>query len=286
MKFATCEYKGKTFPCVIKNNIAIKISYILNIEMKDLLPFIEIANEEILKKIENEINNKEIDNENIFKISDLKLRAPILRPPAIFCLGFNYRAHAPELKRPIPEEPIVFMKPSMSVIGPDDYIILPKISKRVDYEVELAIIIGKKGRYIKKEDAYNYIFGYTILNDITARDIQEKDFSLSRPWLRSKGFDTFAPIGPYIVTKDEIGRNVELDLELRVNSEIRQKSNTKEMIFDVYTIIEYISSFTTLEPGTIIATGTPEKIGQLKDGDIVEAYIEKIGILRNKVIKE
>ncbi|MEM2524934.1 MAG: fumarylacetoacetate hydrolase family protein [Candidatus Methanomethylicaceae archaeon] len=286
MKFATCEYKGKTFPCVIKNNIAIKISYILNIEMKDLLPFIEIANEEILKKIENEINNKEIDNENIFKISDLKLRAPILRPPAIFCLGFNYRAHAPELKRPIPEEPIVFMKPSMSVIGPDDYIILPKISKRVDYEVELAIIIGKKGRYIKKEDAYNYIFGYTILNDITARDIQEKDFSLSRPWLRSKGFDTFAPIGPYIVTKDEIGRNVELDLELRVNGEIRQKSNTKEMIFDVYTIIEYISSFTTLEPGTIIATGTPEKIGQLKDGDIVEAYIEKIGILRNKVIKE
>ncbi|MEM2260662.1 MAG: fumarylacetoacetate hydrolase family protein, partial [Candidatus Methanomethylicaceae archaeon] len=257
-----------------------------NIEMKDLLPFIEIANEEILKKIENEINNKEIDNENIFKISDLKLRAPILRPPAIFCLGFNYRAHAPELKRPIPEEPIVFMKPSMSVIGPDDYIILPKISKRVDYEVELAIIIGKKGRYIKKEDAYNYIFGYTILNDITARDIQEKDFSLSRPWLRSKGFDTFAPIGPYIVTKDEIGRNVELDLELRVNGEIRQKSNTKEMIFDVYTIIEYISSFTTLEPGTIIATGTPEKIGQLKDGDIVEAYIEKIGILRNKVIKE
>ncbi|MEM2177781.1 MAG: fumarylacetoacetate hydrolase family protein [Candidatus Methanomethylicaceae archaeon] len=286
MKFATCEYKGKTFPCVIKNNIAIKISYILNIEMKDLLPFIEIANEEILKKIENEINNKEIDNENIFKISDLKLRAPILRPPAIFCLGFNYRAHAPELKRPIPEEPIVFMKPSISVIGPDDYIILPKISKRVDYEVELAIIIGKKGRYIKKEDAYNYIFGYTILNDITARDIQEKDFSLSRPWLRSKGFDTFAPIGPYIVTKDEIGRNVELDLELRVNGEIRQKSNTKEMIFDVYTIIEYISSFTTLEPGTIIATGTPEKIGQLKDGDIVEAYIEKIGILRNKVIKE
>ncbi|MEM1669592.1 MAG: fumarylacetoacetate hydrolase family protein [Candidatus Methanomethylicaceae archaeon] len=286
MKFATCEYKGKTFPCVIKNNIAIKISYILNIEMKDLLPFIEIANEEILKKIENEINNKEIDNENIFKISDLKLRAPILRPPAIFCLGFNYRAHAPELKRPIPEEPIVFMKPSISVIGPDDYIILPKISKRVDYEVELAIIIGKKGRYIKKEDAYDYIFGYTILNDITARDIQEKDFSLSRPWLRSKGFDTFAPIGPYIVTKDEIGRNVELDLELRVNGEIRQKSNTKEMIFDVYTIIEYISSFTTLEPGTIIATGTPEKIGQLKDGDIVEAYIEKIGILRNKVIKE
>ncbi|MEM0286363.1 MAG: fumarylacetoacetate hydrolase family protein [Candidatus Methanomethyliaceae archaeon] len=286
MKFATCEYKGKTFPCVIKNNIAIKISYILNIEMKDLLPFIEIANEEILKKIENEINNKEIDNENIFKISDLKLRAPILRPPAIFCLGFNYRAHAPELKRPIPEEPIVFMKPSISVIGPNDYIILPKISKRVDYEVELAIIIGKKGRYIKKEDAYDYIFGYTILNDITARDIQEKDFSLSRPWLRSKGFDTFAPIGPYIVTKDEIGRNVELDLELRVNGEIRQKSNTKEMIFDVYTIIEYISSFTTLEPGTIIATGTPEKIGQLKDGDIVEAYIEKIGILRNKVIKE
>lgn len=286
MHFATCEYKNDTFPCIIKKDVAMKIS-LDNVRMKDLLPLIEMANEELLRKIESEFEKKlEVDNENVFKISDLKLRAPILRPPAIFCLGFNYRAHAPELKRPIPEEPIVFMKPSASVIGPDDYIVLPKISRRVDYEVELAIVIGKKGRYIKREEAYDYIFGYTILNDITARDIQEKDFALSRPWLRSKGFDTFAPIGPCIVTKDEIGHPIELDLELRVNGEVKQKSNTREMIFDVPTIVEYISSFTTLEAGTIIATGTPEKIGQLKDGDVVEAYIEKIGVLRNKVIKE
>ncbi|MCS7098002.1 MAG: fumarylacetoacetate hydrolase family protein [Candidatus Methanomethyliaceae archaeon] len=289
MRFATCEYKGATFPCVIKDNFAIKLSHFINIStMRDLLPFIEVANDEVLRKIESELKEikMEVDNEIIFKLSDLKLRAPILRPPAVFCLGFNYRAHAPELKRSIPEEPIVFMKPSVSVIGPEDYIILPKASKRVDYEVELAIVIGRGGRYISKERAYESIFGYTILNDITARDIQEKDFALSRPWLRSKGFDTFAPIGPFIVTRDEIGYPIELELELRVNGNLRQKSNTREMIFDVKTIIEYISSFTTLESGTIIATGTPEKVGQLNEGDVVEAYVEKIGVLRNKVIRE
>lgn len=288
MRFATCEYRGKTFPCVIKGGVAVRLSkFLSDLEMRDLLPFIEVADEKLLKEIEEEIEGEvEVDNEDAFKISDLKLRAPILRPPAIFCLGFNYRAHTVELKRPLPEEPIVFMKPSMSVVGPDDYIVLPKASKRVDYEVELAVVIWKKGRYIKREEAYDYVFGYTILNDITARDIQERDFSLSRPWLRSKGFDTFAPIGPCIVTKDEIGHPIELELELRVNGELRQKSNTREMIFDVPTIIEYISSFTTLEPGAIIATGTPEKVGQLKDGDVVEAYVEKIGVLRNKAVKE
>lgn len=125
-----------------------------------------------------------------------------------------------------------------------------------------------------------------MLNDITARDIELRDFSLSRPWLRSKGFDTFAPLGPFIVTQDELGDPMDLELRLTVNGEIRQKSNTKEMIFGVPDIVEYISSFTTLEPGSVIATGTPEKIGQLRDGDVVEAYVEKIGTLRNKAVQE
>jgi 2-keto-4-pentenoate hydratase/2-oxohepta-3-ene-1,7-dioic acid hydratase in catechol pathway len=209
-----------------------------------------------------------------------------MRPPAVFCLGFNYRSHAPELKRPVPEVPVIFMKPSAAVVGPDENVVLPKVAERVDYEVELAIVMGKGGRYIPKKEAYDRIFGYTILNDITARDIQRKDFSLARPWLRSKGFDSFAPIGPFIVTRDELAGPQDLELKLIVNGEVKQKARTGEMLFDVPTIVEYISSFTTLEPGAIIATGTPENIGPLHDGEIMEAHIEKIGVLRNKVIAE
>ncbi|MBC7127015.1 MAG: fumarylacetoacetate hydrolase family protein [Candidatus Methanosuratus sp.] len=220
------------------------------------------------------------------KLNEARLRAPITRPPAVFCLGFNFRSHAPELKRPVPEVPIVFMKPSRSVVGPGDEIVLPKVSARVDYEVELCVVIGKGGRYIPRSEAYSRIFGYTVLNDITARDIQQRDFSLARPWLRSKGFDTFAPIGPFIVTGDEVGDPMSLSLSLSVNGEVRQSSRTSEMIFDVPSVVEYISSFTTLEPGALIAMGTPEKIGQLHDGDTVEATVERIGTLRNRAVLE
>lgn len=299
MRFATCEFENKTFPCLIKGDYAIKLTSFLSLRSielhsaKDLLPFIEGVDGKVLGLLRDEVSS--ISNSTLeamvksgeaVKLDGIKLRAPLLRPPSVFCLGFNYRSHAPELNRPIPEVPIIFLKTSASVIGPDEDIILPKVSSRVDYEVELAIVVGKGGRYIKRSEAYERIFGYTILNDITARDIQQRDFSLSRPWLRSKSFDTFAPIGPFIVTHDEVGDPMVLDLELRVNGEVKQKSNTREMIFDVPTIVEYISSFTTLEPGAIIATGTPEKIGQLKDGDIVEAYVEKIGTLKNKAVLE
>jgi len=299
MKFATCECEGRTFPCLIKGDYAIKLTSFLCLRSlslqgaKDLLPFIERIDGKglsLLKEEVESISSKTLEamaeSGEAVKLDKLRLRAPLLRPPSVFCLGFNYRSHAPELNRPIPEVPIVFLKTSNSVIGPEEEIILPKVSSRVDYEVELTIVMGKGGRYIKRSEAYGRVFGYTILNDITARDIQQRDFSLSRPWLRSKSFDTFAPIGPVIVTHDEIGDPMALDLELRVNGEVKQKSNTREMIFDVPTIVEYISSFTTLEPGVVIATGTPEKIGQLKDGDIVEAYVEKIGVLRNKAVSE
>ncbi len=299
MKFATCQCEERTFPCLIKGDYAIKLTSFLCLRSlnlqgaKDLLPFIERIDGKglnLLKEEVESISSKTLEamaeNGEAVRLEKLRLRAPLLRPPSVFCLGFNYKSHAPELNRPIPEVPIVFLKTSNSVIGPEEDIILPKVSNRVDYEVELAVVMGRGGRYIKRAEAYDTVFGYTILNDITARDIQAKDFSLSRPWLRSKSFDTFAPIGPIIVTHDEIGDPMALDLELRVNGEVKQKSNTREMIFDVPTIVEYISSFTTLEPGAIIATGTPEKIGQLKDGDVVEAYVEKIGVLRNKAVSE
>jgi len=299
MRFATFEYKKKTFPGIVHGDLIIKLSSFLSLRglylssSRDLLPFIEGADEDILRLLREELTSLSpatlssmIAGGDAFKLKEVHLRAPLLRPQAIFCLGFNYRSHAPELKRPIPEVPVVFMKPSVTVVGPENDVVLPKVASRVDYEVELAVVMGKGGRYIPRSDAYRHIFGYTVLNDITARDIELRDFSLSRPWLRSKGFDTFAPLGPLVVTQDELGDPMDLELKLTVNGEIRQKSNTKEMIFGVPDVVEYISSFTTLEPGSVIATGTPEKIGQLRDGDVVEAYVEKIGTLRNKTIQE
>ncbi len=176
----------------------------------------------------------------------------------------------------IPEEPIIFLKPTSSIIYNNDRVILPKQSNRVDYEVELAVIINKKCKNVKKEDAFKYIKGYTILNDITARDLQQKDGQ----WTRAKSFDTFCPIGPRIV-KNINTHN--LDIQLKVNGKIKQKSNTENMIFSVEELIEFISSIMTLYPDDIISTGTPPGVGKLNSGDIIEAEIEDIGILKNYV---
>jgi len=299
MRLATVENNSEIFPVVSKGDHVIRLKSFISLRDIDfsscrcLLPLIQGADGKVMKLFKEELNSISdttlaamFKSGDAFKLKDIKLKAPLLRPPAVFCLGFNYRSHAPELKRPVPEVPVVFMKPSKAVVGPDDNVILPKVATRVDYEVELTIVMGKGGRNIAKSDAYPTVFGYTVLNDITARDIQQKDFSLARPWLRSKGFDTFAPIGPFIVTSDEVENPMDLELKLSVDGEIRQQSRTREMIFDVPTIVEYISSFTALEPGSIIATGTPEKIGQLHDGEVVEAYVEKIGTLRNKAVQE
>ena len=202
-----------------------------------------------------------------------------INPTKIICVGLNYIDHAKELNMEIPEYPIIFLKPTSAIIYNEDYIIKPKISKRVDYEVELAIVIGKKCRNVKKDEADDYIMGYTILNDVTARDLQQKDGQ----WTRAKSFDTFCPIGPRIV-KDIDPMN--LDIECRVNGEIKHKSNTKNMIFDVYELVEFVSSIMTLYPGDIISTGTPPGVGELKAGDVVECEIEGIGILRNYVRDE
>lgn len=298
MRFVTFENGSCPLPGAVKGDFIIRIDSLSTIKRRGLrcdsmLSFIEHADQGLLAEMAGEIDSLSenclldmVKAGEAFRASEARLRAPIPRPPAVFCLGFNFRSHAPELKRPVPEVPVVFMKPSKSVIGPGEEIILPKVSARVDYEVELCVVIGKGGRYIPRSEAYSRIFGYTILNDITARDIQQKDFSLARPWLRSKGFDTFAPIGPAIVTTDEIKDPMDLSLSLSVNGEMRQNSRTSEMIFDVPTVVEYISSFTTLEPGSLIAMGTPEKIGQLHDGDLVEATVERIGTLRNRAVME
>lgn len=221
------------------------------------------------------------------KIGDATFLAPVSSPPKIICLGLNYRDHAEEAGADIPHEPIIFMKPRTAIVGPDEPIIRPTFVKELDYEAELAIIIGKKGKNIPVSEAEKYVFGYTAFNDISAREIQFKD----KQWTRGKSFDTFAPIGPCITTADQIGNPSNLNIRTRVNGELRQDSSTKNMVFNVYEVIHQISRVMTLEPCDIIATGTPAGVAVftkptpkfLSPGDLVEVEIENIGTLRNKV---
>jgi 2-keto-4-pentenoate hydratase/2-oxohepta-3-ene-1,7-dioic acid hydratase in catechol pathway len=211
-----------------------------------------------------------------YKLSEVKLLSPC-KPSKIPALGLNYRKHAEEVKMPIPKEPLLFLKPSTSVIGPEDNIICPEMSRRVDYEGELGIVIGKRTWRVSEKDANDYILGYTCVNDVTARDLQGKDGQ----WTRSKGFDTFAPIGPCIVTDIDPG---DLAIETCLNGVTKQKSSTSDLIFSVKELVSFISRVMTLLPGDVIATGTPSGIGPMKAGDTVEVKIEKIGTLLNHVV--
>ncbi len=245
-----------------------------------------------IKVVENELRNlseEEIVKHEV-KLEQVRLLAPVLNPPKIICLGLNYRDHAAEQGARIPDEPIIFMKPRTSIIGPDQPIIKPSFVEKLDYEGELAVIIGKKGKYIPLSQAGEHIFGYTIFNDVTARDIQFKD----RQWTRGKSFDTFAPMGPCLVIRDQIKNLDDLRIRTWVNGELRQDSSTSNMVFNVYELIYHLSRVMTLEPCDIIATGTPAGVGVfmrpqpkfLKPGDVVEIEIEGIGRLRNQVVAE
>ena len=215
-----------------------------------------------------------------------------INPTKIICVGTNYMDHIEETKLAVPKEPVLFPKTLNCLISNNQSIIYPKFLfnqrkyNRVDYEVELAFLIKGKCKYVPKDEAYNYILGYTVFNDITARKMQTKDILSKLPWFRSKSFDTFGPIGPKIINTDEIKNPHNLNIELKLNGEVKQSSNTKHMIFKIPELLEYISTFFTLEPGDIVATGTPSGIGPVKPGDIIEATIEKIGTLTNKVILE
>ncbi len=208
-------------------------------------------------------------------VNEVKVLPPI-SPSKIICVGLNYMDHARELNMDLPEVPIIFIKPSTGVIGHLDPIIYPPSSKQVDYEAELAIIISKKAHEVKEEDVDDYIGGYTILNDITARDLQRKDVQ----WTRAKSFDTFCPIGPYIETQLDSSKQ---EISLKLNGEVKQNSNSKNMIFSANELVEFISEIMTLNPGDIIATGTPPGVGPMQIGDTVEAEVKQIGILKNFV---
>ncbi|KZX14220.1 fumarylacetoacetate hydrolase family protein [Methanobrevibacter filiformis] len=209
-------------------------------------------------------------------VEDINFLPPV-KTSKIICVGLNYTDHCKELDMDIPEEPKLFLKPPSSVIGHTDLIKYPKLSNEVDYEGELAIIIGKEGKNIEYGEIQEFISGYTILNDVTARDLQRKD----EQWTRSKSFDTFCPIGPFIDTElDEKNQKI----TTKLNGEIKQESNTRNMIFSPHILVEYISSIMTLKPGDIIATGTPSGVGQMQKGDTVEIAIEDLGVLKNQIV--
>jgi len=229
------------------------------------------------------------------RVDEDRYLAPIPRPRKnIVCLGLNYADHVAEGSRddeeprPLPEHPIYFTKPPTAVTGPYSDIIYPKATERLDYEVELAIIIGKEGKYIEKKDVFDHIAGYSVFNDVSARDLQGRHHQ----WFKGKSCDTFAPMGPFLVTPDEVGDPMNLDIWLDVNGETRQRSNTSHLIFDISTLVSTLSTGITLEVGDIIATGTPSGVGAahplglLKVGDIVETCVEKVGVMRNKVVAE
>jgi 2-keto-4-pentenoate hydratase/2-oxohepta-3-ene-1,7-dioic acid hydratase in catechol pathway len=225
-----------------------------------------------------------------YPAGDVKLLPPIPDPPKIVCLGLNYRDHAAESGAPIPKEPVLFSKYATALIGHGDNIVLPPVSEEVDYEAELVIVIGKRGRPTTAAGAMEYVAGYTIGHDVSARDWQlKKD---QKQWMVGKTFDTFAPTGPALVTRDEIPDPHNLSIKLRLNGQTMQDSNTKQMVFPVGEVVAYLAKVFTLEPGDLIFTGTPPGVGFarkppvfLKAGDVAEVEIERIGVLRNTVVQ-
>lgn len=237
-----------------------------------------------LKRLADFVANNQLEELN----SDIRIASPIARPSKILCIGLNYKDHAAETGAKIPSEPIIFMKSTTAVIGPDDDIMIPKGSTKTDWEVEFCVVIGKKASYVEEADAEDYIAGYLLHNDVS-----EREYQLERggTWDKGKGCDTFAPLGPVLATRDEIKDINDIDIWLKLNGEIVQKSNTKNLIFDVPFIISYVSRFMTLLPGDIISTGTPAGVGlgmnppvYLKPGDVLELGADSLGVQKQNVI--
>ncbi|HEY3226040.1 MAG TPA: fumarylacetoacetate hydrolase family protein [Planctomycetota bacterium] len=290
MKFGTYQLGHKTSACAVLGAFVYDLAQAFfrhfrrPYKFPDLLTFLQADGPEKLRELE--LGRMKEDRTVCLPLKEVRLRAPLLRPPKIIGVGLNYRDHAMEQKREPPSEPLLFAKAPNVVIGDGDPIRIPTgISEKVDYEVELGVVIGRPAFRVKRAEALSHVFGYTVFNDVTARDIQQGD----KQWFRGKSFDTFAPMGPVIVSADELKPD-RLTLELTLNGRQAQKGSTADMIFDVPAIIEYASSCFPLEIGDVFATGTPSGVGVfrtppvfLKKGDEVAARIEGIGTLRNPV---
>jgi len=256
--------------------------------IKDLSSVIEDLNQKTINQETIEII-KNTDSNKLPEISKkTRIGACVSNPQKFIGIGLNYSDHAEETGMKPPKEPIIFIKANSCISGPNDNVIIPNNSLKTDWEIELGIIIGKKAKYIAEKESFNHIFGFCIVNDISEREFQ---LERSGQWDKGKGSDTFGPIGPYIVTKDEIANVQNLNLKLKVNGKIMQEGNTKKMIFGVGYIVSYLSNFMTLYPGDIITTGTPPGVGMakkpeifLKPGDEMILEIDRLGFQKQKVI--
>ncbi|WP_258359177.1 fumarylacetoacetate hydrolase family protein [Moorella sulfitireducens] len=217
------------------------------------------------------------ENGRRFSLNEVRLLAPC-RPSKAVCVGLNYSNHIKEMAEKVPEDPVIFIKPSTCVIGPNENIIYWPMVKRLDYEAELAVVIGREARNVEEEEAEEYIFGYTVGNDVTARDLQLKDGQ----WTRAKSFDTFLPLGPFIVRGIDVS---DLRVQSYLNGELKQDGRTSQLIFSVPFLVSFISRVMTLLPGDVILTGTPEGVGPMQVGDIIEIRVEKLGSLVNRIVK-
>lgn len=251
------------------------------------------AGDTALKRLQQYVEKLPVSEDESYVVNEDSITfAPALtRPSKIICVGLNYRKHADETKSPYPEYPVLFNKFPNALSGHNQEVAVPKTTERLDHEVELGIVIGKKAKYVNEEEALDYVFGYCTANDLSARDIQKR----VSQWLTGKTNDGFAPVGPYVVTKDEVEDPNNLRLTTKVNGEIRQDSNTKDMIFNCKQLVSYISQYMTLEPGDLIMTGTPEGVilGKpieervyLQPGDEVTVEVEKLGALTTKLVKD
>src|SRR6266700_5544561 len=221
--------------------------------------------------------------------AEVRLGPPICRPSKIVCIGLNYRDHAHETGAKIPTEPVIFFKSTTALVGPNDSLVIPRNGTKVDWEVELAVVIGKKALYVPKESALGFVAGYALHNDYSERSVQ---LERGGQWVKGKSADTFAPLGPFVATRDEMPDASQLRMWLKVNGELRQNSSTANMIFDVATLVSYVSEFMTLLPGDVISTGTPAGVGlgmkppiYLKAGDVVELGVEGLGESHQKVVQ-
>lgn len=283
MQFVTFTHHGHQHAGVVSNDNVISLKPAGYADVLSVLA----GGAEALQKVAELVANPPA--EATVPLNSVKLCAPIPKPTKIICVGLNYRDHAIESKMEIPTRPTIFSKYNNTVIGSGDDIVLPKNSEKPDYEAEFAFVIGKGGRHIKAENWQEHVFGYMNLNDVSARDVQ---LAVSQ-WVMGKTFDTFAPMGPYLVTADEIADPHNLTIALTVNGETLQNSNTKELIFKIPDLVEFLSSIMTLEPGDIVSTGTPSGVGfsytppkWLKPGDEVVVKVQGLGELRNKCVAE
>lgn len=284
MRLLTFEADGKVRPGVLfETNGIFDLSTAGFASMLDVIE----RNSENPEKLRDLLPEASADT--AYSLGTVKVLAPIPKPRKLICVGLNYRDHATETGSEIPQVPTIFNKFATAVIAPGENIILPKVSKSPDYEAEFAFIIGRGGRHIAPDSWKEHVFGYTIINDVSARDYQRA----TTQWLMGKTFDTFAPMGPWIVTADAVPDPHDLDIRLEINGEVLQNSNTRELIFKIPDLIAFLSSVFTLEPGDIVSTGTPAGVGVartpprfLQPGDDVAVQIPAIGELRNPVIAE